>query len=156
MSVKMIENENGELVPNPEYNREEDGDCYFCGIKGCLCGDVPQPQNHYQWPAITDPAPIQQQPKPKSILKNSNPAPLINQVAPQQQTPSTPYEQADPLATPTFEPPAYAPPAYKQPAFSPQQTEIPMAQMQDWSAPQSYGGYNDGPVKRSRAICIIL
>jgi len=149
MSVKMIENENGELVPNPAYNREEDGDCYCCGIKGCKCADVvPQSENETNQ-ATTDPFPIQQQPQ-------SNPAPLINQVAPQQQIPPTQYEQADPAATPTFQPPAYAPPAYEQPAYSLQQTEIPMAQMQDWSAPQSYGGYNDGPVKRSRAICIIL
>ena len=84
-------------------------------------------------------APIQQQPQ-------SNPLPSINQVTPQDQTPAAPFVQATPQAIPNFASPAYAP----------QQIEIPMAQMQDWSAQQSYGGYNDGPVKKSRALCIIL
>ena len=54
----------------------------------------------------TEQPPIEQQPQ-------SNPVPLMNQVAPQQQTPPTPFEQAEPPATPTVEPPAspaYAPP----------------------------------------------
>lgn len=49
-----------------------------------------------------------------------------------------------------------AAPAYEQSTYTPQQTKIPMTQMQDWSAQTSSGGYNDGPVNRQRALCIIL
>ena len=126
----MIENENGELVPNPAYNRAEDGDCYCCGIK---------------W----DPFPLRNQvarcdSHPSNKLHRHH----LNKLNHQQHLPLN-HQLLPPMRH-------HGAPAYEQPAYSPQQTEIPMAQMQDWSAPQSYGGYNDGPVKRSRAICIIL
>ena len=110
----MIENETGELVPNPAYNREEDGD-YICCYP---CGGITSYDSHFHnilqttnrtAQATTVPVPIQLQPQ-------SNPAPFMNQVAPQQQTPATPfapptYEQSG-CAPPTYAPPAYAPPAY--------------------------------------------
>ena len=103
MRVKMIENETGELVPNPAYNREEDGDytcCHPC------CGIPVWDEDVFKLTivtaqATTGPAPIQLQPQ-------SNPAPLMNQVALQQQTPATPF----------------APPTYEQSGYNQAKSEI--------------------------------
>ena len=122
--IPMIQNENGELVRDPDVPHvvlccdgwgPNDGSCVCCGPAD------------YKENSTT--APIQQQPQ-------SHPVPFINPVTPQYQTPAAPFVQGTPQEIPDFAPPAYAP----------QQIEIPMAQMQDWSTQQSSGGYNHGPV----------
>ena len=115
----MIENETGELVPNPAYNREKDGD-YTCGHPCCgiqsWADDYLLQTTNGTAQATTGPAPIQLQPQ-------SNPAPLMNQVAPQQQTLASQFAQVPPLAPPdgppTYDQSAYAPPTYAPPAYAP-------------------------------------
>ena len=121
MRVKMIENETGELVPNPAYNREEDGDytcCHPC------CGIPVWDEDVFKLTivtaqATTGPAPIQ-------LQSQSNPAPFMNQVAPQQQTLASQFAQVPPLAPPD------GPPTYDQSAYAPPNFAPPAYEEQDW------------------------